>query len=159
MKKNMKLLGLVLRDVFTSVFMLTVYKVLAGIIICWSLCVPSLMLLEQGYSKVPLLKSFLFSGDNTDIIVRVEEDGTIRYNNYTEIFEATYSSFGAVLLTAMGGGLVLILVFTPLIFLVGILIGLALLFVIGAGLWGFLTHIPSNYKRYKRELEERLGNG
>lgn len=159
MKNILKIIGIILGDVFTSKFMKTVYKVLTGIVIFWLLFIPTLALSEV-YKTVPGL-NFIFEPredfPEARFIDRIDgEAGVVERRTYKEVFMYSFENWYVIPIMALAGILLTIAVLAPLIPLVTALLMLALLYERALALIDFIKKLPKTIKSYKEYIAYRL---
>ena len=76
MKNSLKMIELILQDIFLSIFMKTMYKIVAGIFVCWALFIPSVKVLDF-YRGKPLLK-YIPNEENERLSIQVLDSHSIK---------------------------------------------------------------------------------
>jgi len=146
----LRILGLILRDVFTSRFMKVLYVFLGVWALLWLLFVPTVFVLQEGYSRVPVLNS---------INILENKDGSKGFDEgYKELFRDSYSDPAGLTLPILTL-ILLVCILWPIIVL---FIGLVVLVGLYIGIRDLIYHIPKiprNIKNYinglKKEIETR----
>ena len=94
MKENIRILGWILRNIFTSWIMKAIGLVLIIFIAGWALLIPSLWVSQELYQHIPVIDKLVTAGGlPLSDFVDPSEVSDVMSTNYSKVFALSYSSF------------------------------------------------------------------